>query len=95
MPRGVHKNPFLGWNPPAGDSAWVRSEAERCGVALSALLNEALSDLRAKRTAKHPAAPVLAAEVEQPQQCGEECKHPKKDRLKGRCTRCRTFVGFT
>lgn len=42
-----------------------------------------------------PAAPTfLAAEDDQPRQDGGGCKHPKRDRLKGRCTRCRTFVGF-
>lgn len=60
MARGVHKNPFLGWNPPAEDSAWAREEAERRGGrgALSTILTEALREYRAKHSAKHPAEPV-------------------------------------
>jgi hypothetical protein len=54
--HGVHNNPFIGWNPPAGDSAWARSEAERRGVALSAILTEALQRYRAECGAKHPPA---------------------------------------
>jgi hypothetical protein len=54
MPHGVHKNPFLGWNPPAEDSAWARAEAERRGVALSTILTEALGEYRAK----HQGGPV-------------------------------------
>lgn len=42
-----HKNPFLGWNPPAEDSAWARAEAERRGVPLARILDEALSHYRA------------------------------------------------
>ena len=54
MPRGVHKNPMLGWNPPAELSAWAREEAGRRSVALSTILTEALSEYRAK----HQGAPV-------------------------------------
>jgi hypothetical protein len=41
-----HKNPFLGWNPPAELSAWARSEAARRSVALKVILDEALSRYR-------------------------------------------------
>lgn len=54
--HGVHKNPFLGWNPPAGDSAWAREEADRRGVPLSTILTEALQEYRAKHRAPAPAA---------------------------------------
>jgi hypothetical protein len=59
MPRGVHKNPFLGWNPPVEDSAWAREEAGRRGVKLSTILTEALSDYRAKHQGR-PASPPRA-----------------------------------
>ena len=36
---------------------------------------------------------IGAAEPE-PQQDAGQCSHPKADRLKGRCRRCRTFVGY-
>jgi hypothetical protein len=36
----------------------------------------------------------LGAEEPGPQQDTGPCTHPKKDRLKGRCARCRTFVGY-
>jgi hypothetical protein len=32
--------------------------------------------------------------ADQSEQDAAQCPHPKKDRLKGRCRRCRTFVGF-
>jgi hypothetical protein len=38
-----NKTPLLGWHPPAELSAWVRAEAERRGVPLSRLLDEALA----------------------------------------------------
>ncbi len=44
---GKNKNPLLGWHPPAELAAWARDEAERRGVTLTALLNEALSAYRA------------------------------------------------
>jgi hypothetical protein len=42
-----HKSPLLGWHPPAELSAWVRDEAERRGVTVSVVLNEAVEKLRA------------------------------------------------
>jgi hypothetical protein len=61
---GKNKTKLLGWHPAsAGDSAWVRAEAERRGGrakgALARLLDEALADLRAKH---EQAAPVAAKE---------------------------------
>lgn len=44
-----HKAPLLGWHPPAELSAWVRDEAERRGVTVSAVLNEAVEKLRASQ----------------------------------------------
>jgi len=41
-----HKTPLLGWHPPAGLSVWVRDEAERRGVSISVLLNEAVETYR-------------------------------------------------
>lgn len=46
-----HKNPMLGWHPPAGLSAWVRAEAERRDVPLKVILDEALAEYRARREA--------------------------------------------
>jgi hypothetical protein len=64
--HGVHKNPFLGWNPPAEDSAWARAEAERRGVALSVILTEALGEYRAKHSAKHQDGPVSPSRARKP-----------------------------
>jgi hypothetical protein len=47
-----HKNPMLGWHPPAGLSEWVRAEADRRGVPYGEILTEALSDYRTKHAAK-------------------------------------------
>jgi hypothetical protein len=47
---GKHKTPLLGWHPPAELSAWVRAEAERRGVRISVVLNEAVEKLRAAST---------------------------------------------
>jgi hypothetical protein len=66
--HGVHNNPFLGWNAPAEDVAWLEAEVERLGGGRgvkSALLTEGLRLLRAKRSgAKHPvpALPVVEDE---------------------------------
>jgi hypothetical protein len=43
---GQNKTPLLGWHPPAELSAWVRAEAARRGVKLSAILTEALAAYR-------------------------------------------------
>ena len=45
-----HKNPMLGWRPPAELSAWARAEAERRGVPLKVILDEALAEYRANVT---------------------------------------------
>jgi hypothetical protein len=45
-------NTVLGWrNPPPELAGWVREESERSGDTISALLTEAVTDLRAKRAA--------------------------------------------
>jgi hypothetical protein len=46
---GKNKTPLLGWHPPAGLAAWVRAEAERRGVTISTILNEALTCYRRDR----------------------------------------------
>jgi hypothetical protein len=38
-----HKNPTLGWHPPAELSAWARAEAKRRGVHLKVILDAALA----------------------------------------------------
>lgn len=43
---GKNKTPLLGWHPSAGLSAWVRAVAERRGVSISVILNEALETYR-------------------------------------------------
>jgi len=47
-----HKAPMLGWHPPAGLSAWVRAEAQRRGVTVSVILNEAVRLLRSAEAAR-------------------------------------------
>lgn len=49
-----HKNPMLGWRPPAELSAWARAESERREVDLSVVLTEALSEYRAKHDPSDP-----------------------------------------
>ena len=39
---GQNKYPVPGWHPPAGLAAFAREVAERRGVSLSTVLNEAL-----------------------------------------------------
>jgi hypothetical protein len=38
-----HKTPLLGWHAPAELAAWVRAEAERRGVPITVILNEAIT----------------------------------------------------
>ena len=47
-----HKSPLLGWHSPAELSAWVRAEAQRRGVPISAVLNEAVRLLRSAEAAR-------------------------------------------
>jgi len=45
-----HKTPLLGWHPSsAEDAAWIRAEAERRGVDLKVVLDEAIAEYRAGR----------------------------------------------
>lgn len=54
-----HKNPTLCWHPPAELSAWARAEAERRGVHLKVILDEALEAYRASiMTAQDQQPPV-------------------------------------
>lgn len=50
-----HRNPLLGWRPPAELSAWARAEASRRGVDLSVVLTEALAEKRARTESPEPA----------------------------------------
>ena len=45
---GKNKTPLLGWHAPAELATWARAEAKRRGIALAAILTEALSDYRAR-----------------------------------------------
>ena len=57
-----HKNPLLGWRPPAGLSAWARAEAERRGVKVGVILNEALTEYQLSRESRHAAQnPAVSA----------------------------------
>jgi hypothetical protein len=49
---GKNKTPLLGWHPPAELSAWVRAEAQRRGVPISVVLNEAVGLLRSAEAAR-------------------------------------------
>ena len=43
-----HKTPLLGWHPKSAElMAWVRAEAQRRGVPVARLLDEALEAYRA------------------------------------------------
>lgn len=61
-----HKNPFLGWNPPAEVSARARSEAKERGVPLSVVLTEALVEHLDRQGAKRQEPPPLAAAEDVP-----------------------------
>jgi hypothetical protein len=89
-----HKTPLLGWHPPAEDSAWVRAEAKRRDVDLKVVLNEMLSEYRARRSGNHPSAPVFlaAAEDEQPEPARRNCKHRNMRMSKGVCPDCKEWV---
>ena len=52
-----HKNPMLGWRPPAEHSARVREEAKRRGVDLKVVLDEMLADWIARLDAAHQPDP--------------------------------------
>jgi hypothetical protein len=58
MPSGVHKNPLLGWRPPAGLSAWVRAEAERREVGVGVILTEAVTEYQLSRESRQAAQNV-------------------------------------
>ena len=49
-----HKNPMLGWRPPAELSAWVRAEAGRRGVDLKVVLDEMLAEYRDRHSSDQP-----------------------------------------
>lgn len=52
MMPGKNKTPLLGWHPASAELvAWVRAEAERRGVPLARILDEALSEYRDRLTA--------------------------------------------
>lgn len=53
-----HRNPLLGWRPPAELSAWARAEAGRRGVDLSVVLTEALAEKRARTETTEPTEPA-------------------------------------
>ncbi len=44
-----HKTPLLGWHAPAELAAWARAEAQRRGVPLKVVLDEALAEYRERR----------------------------------------------
>jgi hypothetical protein len=46
---GKNRYPTVGWHPPAELADWVRAEAKRRGVSLSDILNEALTEKRARQ----------------------------------------------
>ena len=47
MAHGEHKTPLLGWHPKSAElSAWLRAEAERRGIPLARVLDEAVETYR-------------------------------------------------
>lgn len=57
-----HKNPLLGWRPPAELSAWARAEAERRGIKVGEILTEALTDYQLSRESRQAAQnPAVSA----------------------------------
>lgn len=77
-----------------GRSEWVRQ------LVLAELARQQVPAARANRRAStRRAATAAVVTFLEPEPItasadGEPCQHPKADRLKGRCRRCRTFVGF-
>ena len=45
---GQNKYPMIGWHPPGELGAWIRAEAGRRGMSISAFLTEVLADARAR-----------------------------------------------
>jgi hypothetical protein len=81
-----HKNPLLGWRPPAELSAWARAEAKRRGGsdALSALLTEALESYK-RITSKAVTTRESAAKTER--------SAPHRCPVKGWCDVCQDWKG--
>ena len=60
-----HKAPGLSWHPPGELGAWARTEAQRRGVRLSALLTEALTAYRKTSERKQRAVMTAGKETQQ------------------------------
>lgn len=79
-------------------SAWLRSLIE-ASLADVRDVGEAYG-LRVRSDPEMPPGTVALVSVGQPPVLmrnvtdGADCKHPKGSVIKGRCTRCRSFVGF-
>ena len=96
MATDYHARPVLSVRVDADLKEFAVAEAKRPGMTLGGVVGEALADLRAKRTVNHVVdhAPVLAAEDEQPQPAGKNCKHRNMRMTKGVCPACHQPVGY-
>ena len=88
-----HTRPVLSARVAADLKAFILAEAKRPGMTLGAVVDEALADLRAKRTVNHVVDPApVAAEDEQPEPGRRNCKHRNMKLSKGVCPDCQEWV---
>ena len=71
-----------------------RSEWLRLAALTAAGRKPARRVQRVKAAAPAPVAPAPMTVPFREPAAEPDCPHPKTARLKGRCTRCRTFVGY-
>jgi hypothetical protein len=108
MPHGVHNSRQTAFRLPEGLLAWLREHAEREGRTMTEIVTEALEAYRDRlsgittrittgpsrnnREAAPPVARFVAAEDEQPQPAGRNCKHRNMKLGKGVCPDCNEWV---
>jgi uncharacterized membrane protein len=95
-----HKHPPVAFRPTEGDRLWLLQRHADTGQPVNAILTAAVACLRASLAAPKPPArraPPVAAELARERsrdQREDDCPHPKGSVIKGRCSRCQSFIGF-
>ena len=89
-----HTRPVMSVRVDADLKEFAVTEAKRPGMTLGAVVDEALADLRAKRTVNHVVDHAAAAgEDEQPEPARKKnCKHRNMRSVKGVCPDCKEWV---
>lgn len=93
MPKpDYHAKPLLGVRVDAELQDWGRAEAERRDQRFGDFVADLFTAER-ERVANHVVSPVfIAAEDEQPQPAGKNCKHKNMRLSKGSCPDCGDWV---